>query len=383
MFGLYDDLTGWITHRLVFLYLFSAVMGLLVSGTPASQAQSSTSFVPPELTAPYTLTFSVQIIKPSYVLENSLYQEKGFDGRQKGILTISSNGTRFLYMAKFGNWSDVIICDKAANDQYKYDTAFANAVVQPGVDDALAGMCLLPMPGTGYDFYPMFQTFTPSATGSSHGAMAVIGAVSSAVDGVAQAMLYQDALVTTRLSGFGETILSCKVVVPQNPALPEDLWTFSDYRMIGSVPVAGSIDHVNYISVGGQWPPSAMQPDGEVRYSLVSSSTKACTDQQFDLRSYLPTGLVVADARDFHPDPSLSNTPRYRWAKTPVSYYFKPDGGTLDEQAEAAVDAGVRSRQLQSNGRSGDQSKSGIYAIASVFFLSAALISWRRARVAR
>jgi hypothetical protein len=69
-----------------------------------------------------------------------------------------------------------------------------------------------------------------------------------------------------------------------------------------------------------------------------------------------------------------------RWANTPTSYIYNPQNGTLDEQSRAAIDAKARESAIAGHGRSDDQSKSGMYAIAALLFAAAGLVVWRRAR---
>ena len=246
------------------------------------------------LKAPYTLVFSVFVYKPDLLLRSNT----PLASYQSGTLTLSSNGKRFLYDAKFGKWSNIIICDTNSDTAYSYDNRYGNANIQPGANLGRASMRLLPMPGSGYDFYPMFQSFKYASTGPSHSTMAIIGGVTGGTSNYIEGMSYQDAVVYLNHGSHPATVSACMVTVPGRPALAVDIWKFSGYRMLGSVPIARNTDYViNTSTVDGQWPPRAMKQDGEIRYTLVTASTTALPDAQFGLESYLPSGCTVNDER--------------------------------------------------------------------------------------
>jgi thiol-disulfide isomerase/thioredoxin len=261
-----------------------------------------------------------------------------------GTLTISTNGNRVLYLASFGKWRNVIICDKSTDTEYYYNNSTINAVIQPGVKTGLVSMSLLPMPGVGYDFYPMFQSYKPSSTGQANADMATIGSVTGVANNVIQDMLYQDTLVDVKQGSPYSIISRCERVVPERPTLALEEWDYSKYRLVGSVPVAGSIDYVDNASADGTWPPKAIVKDGEVRYKLLSATASAMPSRQYDLRTYLPPTSIVADARQ----PGGPTGPVFEavWATNPTSYYYDPQGGTLDEQSVAAIRAGVNRRSV-------------------------------------
>jgi hypothetical protein len=267
----------------------------LIFGQACGLAQGNLAvYTPPVLKAPYTLTFSVQVEKPNIQLRKNT----PVTSQQTGTLTLSDNGKKFVYLAKFGKWSDVIICDTTTDTEYSYDNRFVGAFIMPGVNMGLVNMSMLPMPGVGYDFYPMFQSFHYLGSGPSRANMATIGAASAATDNYVQSLAYQDTIVQVNHKSIVPTVSSCKMIVTNMPALVEEIWRFSKYRMLGSVPVAGAIDHViNTPTVQGPWPPQAMMRDGEVRYTLLTASTAALPDRQYDLESYLPRGCAVNDAR--------------------------------------------------------------------------------------
>jgi len=255
---------------------------------------NSSGYRPPVLKAPYTLVFSVQVESPNRILRKSTPVKS----QQTGTLTLSAKGKRLLYLAKFGKWRNTIICDMATDTEYYYDNRYGNAIIQPGANMWVSLMNLLPMPGVGYDFYPMFQSLKYSSTGPSFATMASIGAVTSVTDNYIQGMKYQDTLVGLSREAQPPTVSSCKMMVTGKPALVEQAWKFSGYRMLGSVPVAGKIDHVlNVSSIDGLWPPHGMKRDGEIRYTLLTLSAAPLPDRQYNLETYLPPNCAVSDAR--------------------------------------------------------------------------------------
>ena len=252
------------------------------------------TFVPTVLKAPYTLVFGVRVEKPGYQLRG----DTPLKPQQKGTLTLSSNGKDILYLAKFNKWSEIIICDTTTDTEYLYKKPSYDAIIQPGIKSGLIRMSLLPMPGSGYDFYPMFNSFEYSRTGQSHATMAMISQVTAVTNGIIQSMLYQDTLVEINRGVYPHTVAACRNVIAGRPGLAEETWHYSKYRMVDSVPIAGFIDHVlNTSSTAGVWPPNSIKKDGEVQYTLLSASTKPLPERSYNLTNYLLPGTVISDAR--------------------------------------------------------------------------------------
>jgi hypothetical protein len=272
------------------------ILMLLISCNNGAMCDASV-FAQQNIPAPYTIVYSVTVLMPS---EQMKIQNPPLpiSANQKGTILVSSNGDRVLYIVKFGKWQDVIICQRSSDTEFLFDNRFSNALIEPGYNDAISSMILLPLVGVGYDFYPMFQTFINTGSGSATGTLGVPGAVTSGDGTYVQGFVYSQAEVKLALGKFGSTVSSCIIPVPERPSLIEHTWSYSGSRLVQGLPIATDIRHTEYYStVQNQWPPSEMAKGGETVYKLISASSTAVTKAQFMLENYIPPGSFVNDSR--------------------------------------------------------------------------------------
>lgn len=285
--------TSATTHSLT-IFVMCLVSGFALQTGGYAQSNSA-SYTSPVIKASYTLVFTARVEKPTQQWLTHIGRKNLM---KPGKITISSNGRKTLYLAQFGSWRSVAVFDVSNGNAYSYDSYIYNAIVSTGIDNALESMWLLPMPGVGYDIYPMFHSFRYSKTGMSHGRMAVLGAVASETNGVIKDMSYRDAdIIMTTWKGHS-VVSSCKIMMPIKLPLVEESWAFSGYRNFGSLAVAGSISRITSVpAVSGQWPPRAMKIEGEIHYTLNSLSQTSLPSRQYDLENYLPNGYAITDYR--------------------------------------------------------------------------------------
>jgi hypothetical protein len=85
-----------------------------------------------------------------------------------------------------------------------------------------------------------------------------------------------------------------------------------------------------------------------------------------------------ADAdQDSTPPPA---TYQYAEHNAPISYQYFPKNGSIDDQSRALLDARKRDLEISKNGRSGNESRTGIYALLSLVAGSIGIAAWRRLR---
>lgn len=307
------------------IYLLAGIAGLN-TGVNSHAAGSPAGYDPPLLKAPYTLVFSVKNVdvakEPPVVDTPKVKIYSGDPLAQQSDsplkLTFSNNGHRVLYLLESGNLKTIIICDIDQNVVYSYRSGAYNAIVKPGALQGVLKMGLLPMPGVGYDVYPMFRSFSQPASGVAHADMARIGAVLTGPDGRFLDLRYDDVLVRINSKTSPITLDSCVRHLPDAPEKISDYWTFSGITSLGSVPISKETVHVLYKpavthiqseqSAGpngtttGTYttridPASPMVVDRKTTYTLSSATQSALPPAEYNLEFYLPANCVINDLR--------------------------------------------------------------------------------------